>query len=126
MNDQFLLQTIWRVKDTLRLLVEAEGPSWRLCLHEVDSGCFPIEAALTYAEHIFGSESVCSLWKLGQIETTSGLTHLFCLDVETIEGFSGEKLIHNMLWTDEQGYYKNIPNQFKPLLEKMRQAGPSR
>ncbi len=126
MSERFILQTIWREKGVLRFLVESEGQSWRLCTHKIAAGDLPIESALNFAERIFGEESVCTLWKLGQIKTTSGTTHIFCLDTETIEGFSGSAEIANMHWIDEQQFYSMIPSQLEPLLEKIRKSGQSK
>jgi hypothetical protein len=122
MNNQFILQTICRDKGELRFLVESEGKSWRTPAREIPQGDLPIEAALTYAESIFGSESVCTLWKLGQVNLDTCLTHIFCLDTETIEYFSSTTAIPHMIWIDEQEFYQNIPKVFAPLLKKISQT----
>ena len=126
MSDQFILQTIWREKGNLRFLVEAEGQSWRLSAQTMAAGEFPIEAALTYAERIFGPESVITLWKLGQVKTESNTTHIFCLDTETIENFSNTTVLPGMTWINEQQFYQQVPKQWGPLLEKIRQPGLSK
>jgi len=123
MIEQFVLQTIWREKDILRLLVELDRGGWRLCTHAVDTGELPIEAALRYAEQIFGLESVCTLWKLGQVTTDGKVTSVFCLDTETIEGFAGSDAAGDMVWITEEQFFQQIPKNLAPLLEKIRQPG---
>lgn len=126
MSDQFILQIIWREKDALRFLVESVGQSWRLAMHAVIAGDLPIESALQFGERIFGNESVCTLWKLGQIKLGSISTYVFCLDTETIEDFSGATEIPNMIWIDEHQFFKKIPADLTPLLEKIKLFGPSK
>jgi len=122
MSEHFILQTIWRDHDTLRLLVESHGQDWRLCKREVLPGELPIESALNFAERVFGAESVCTLWKLGQINTDDSSTHIFCLDGDTLDSFSGSSPSSNMLWISEQEFYLRLPKHLMPFLEKIRHA----
>lgn len=126
MSDLFILQTIWREKSVLRFLVPSEGGGWKLKAHELSAGDLPIESALTYAESIFGPESVCTLWKLGQTMSTNTVTHVFCLDTETVEGFAGTTVLPGMKWVDEEEFYGFAPKEWLPLFEKIRQRGLSR
>ena len=126
MSDLFILQTVWREKGQLRFLVETEGVVWKLRARELSDGDLPIESALIYAESIFGPESVCTLWKLGQVKSTIQTTHVFCLDTETIEGFEGTTKLPGMSWVEEEEFYRLAPKEWSHLFEKIRQRGHSK